>query len=111
MDLEKNLLEYSKKFYPFIWSIEGPYLYISNKGFESNKEQGLSYFPSIKKLNITLSDKSKEKVFEDFKLFIDDIMKFYLVDSENRDIKFNIEFEKILKDLRNIYKEVNKNVL
>ena len=42
MNLIKDILEYAnKKYYPFIWKIEGPYLFISNKGFEDNKENGI----------------------------------------------------------------------
>ena len=48
MNLVNDILEYTKKYYPFIWKVEGPYLFISNKGFEDNKAYIYGFFTNEK---------------------------------------------------------------
>ena len=120
MNLIKDILEYAnRKYYPFIWKIEGPYLFISNKGFENNKEDGIAWFPSFNLLNSTLQ-KNKGitdyiNILEDFKRSIDVQMDWYICEPEVRGlpvckipVEFTEEFEKILKPLREEYQNRNK---
>ena len=116
-NIKQELEKYSEKYLPLIWKVDGPYLYISNKGFEDLKEDGLCHYPSISAIS---KQKGIDAYIKDGKKWIDMMSKMYLGSEPEEysepgksstnivDLNFKKEFLNILKPLREEY-EKNKS--